>query len=55
MESYEEKGQLDNNGLKTGVWEEYYNDGKLAITAIYKAGEKEGECKVNLRNGNMIT
>ncbi len=43
--------QLNEQGQKTGIWEDYYSDGKLASTGEYLDSQKTGIWKVYLRNG----
>lgn len=47
-----ETGNL-KNGLKDGLWETYYENGKLETVGIYNDGEKKGEWKVYFDNGQL--
>ncbi len=51
MTARTEINQHNEQGQKTGPWEDYYGDGKLANTGDYLNGEKTGTWKVYLRNG----
>lgn len=41
------------NGLKTGVWIEYYIDGEVKRKVEYREGVPAGECKDYIGNGTM--
>mgnify|MGYP002633082825 CR=1 FL=1 len=47
-----ETGNL-KNGLKDGIWETYYENGKLETVGNYTDGEKKGEWKVYFDNGKL--
>lgn len=41
------------NGLKTGMWVEYYGNGNLKNQINYSNGKPNGKCKVYWINGNL--
>ncbi|MFA6922928.1 MAG: hypothetical protein WC223_01625 [Bacteroidales bacterium] len=47
------EGQYDEQGLKTGIWEEYYKNGKIAAIESYKNGKLHGYYKSFHENGNI--
>ena len=47
-----ETGNLKNN-LKEGVWEEYYENGRVKTSGNYINGEKYGSWKINYDNGKL--
>lgn len=47
------KGMADKDGIKTGHWIEYYDDGVLRAEGDYKKGEKFGEWIFYYREGNV--
>jgi antitoxin component YwqK of YwqJK toxin-antitoxin module len=47
------KGQYDENGKKTGVWEEYYENGQLKTSYHYLHGEKHGVFKSYYEDGTL--
>lgn len=47
------KGQYDQNGKKTGVWEEYYKNGQLKNSYHYVNGEKHGVFKQYYEDGTL--
>jgi hypothetical protein len=47
-----ETGNL-KNGLKDGIWETYYENGKLETVGNYAEGENKGEWKVYFDNGQL--
>ncbi|MGV8946365.1 MAG: toxin-antitoxin system YwqK family antitoxin [Lutibacter sp.] len=47
-----ETGNL-KNGLKDGIWNTYYENGKLETVGNYTAGEKNGEWKVYFDTGQL--
>lgn len=48
-----EKGSF-NQGLKTGVWKRWFEDGKLESIQDWKDGEKEGMLTVYNEEGKII-
>jgi antitoxin component YwqK of YwqJK toxin-antitoxin module len=48
-----EKGIVDKEGFKTGIWEEYYSDGNLRASGEYKNNRKEGNWKFYFENGAL--
>jgi hypothetical protein len=47
-----ETGNL-KNGLKDGIWETYYENGKLETTGNYTEGKRNGEWKEYFDNGQL--
>ena len=47
------EGQHDNNGLKIGLWKEYYKSGKIAAIELYQKGKLHGLYKSYHENGNI--
>ncbi len=47
------EGQFDNNRLKTGLWKEYYNSGKIAAIEVYEDGKLHGCYKSFHENGSI--
>ena len=42
------------NGIKDGLWEQYYLDGKLKLSGAFKAGEKQGPFRVLYNSGRPM-
>jgi len=42
------------DGVKDGVWEQFYDDGAPKLTCFFKNGEKEGPLKTFFLNGNLL-
>ena len=40
---FAQENRLNQEGEKEGIWNEYFKDGKLAGTGVYKNGKKEGK------------
>ena len=47
------EGNYNDNGVKTGLWKEYYKNGKIAVEEIYFNGKLNGEYKSYHENGNV--
>ncbi|MBI2968671.1 MAG: toxin-antitoxin system YwqK family antitoxin [Bacteroidetes bacterium] len=47
------KGIIDKNGLKQGLWKEYYPEGALKSEGEYKNNVREGEWVFYFENGNI--
>jgi antitoxin component YwqK of YwqJK toxin-antitoxin module len=42
------------SGIRDGLWEQYYLDGKLKLRGAYKAGEKHGPFKTYYNSGKPM-
>ena len=40
---FTQENKLNSKGEKVGIWKEYFEDGKLAGTGVYKEWKKEGK------------
>lgn len=47
------EGQHDNYGFKTGLWKEYYKNGKIAAIELYQDGKLHGYYISYHENGNI--
>lgn len=47
------EGNLDKNGLKTGLWKEYYDNGKISAIELFMYGKLHGYYKSFHENGNV--
>lgn len=47
--------QLDENGNKTGVWREYFENGKIKSEISYKGGLKDGLAKEYDKDGKLLS
>ncbi|MDD5571571.1 MAG: hypothetical protein PHD97_10535 [Bacteroidales bacterium] len=47
------EGQYDEQGLKTGIWKEYYKNGKLSAEYCYKNGKLNGVYKSYHESGGV--
>ena len=45
--------QLDSNGLKTGLWVEYYSNGQIEVESEYLNGLKNGITKCYYESGEL--
>ncbi len=41
------------NGLKDGLWEQYFSDGVIKLRGTYKAGEKQGRLQLFFPSGQV--
>ena len=54
LRSREEFNRLDENGLKIGVWREYFQTGSIKSEIAYKAGKMDGISKSYDEQGKLI-
>ena len=47
------KGYVDDNGLKQGEWEGYYDNGELESKGNYKDGKRDGYWEDYWDNGQL--
>lgn len=50
---FAQENRLNKEGEMEGRWEEYFKNGKLAGTGVYKNGKKEGQESWYWKNGNI--
>ena len=50
---YKGVGEIDDNNLRQGVWEEYWVGGELFSKGTYVNGEKDGYWEEYWKNGNL--
>lgn len=54
LKDRETYNRLDENGKRTGIWREYYNDGTLKSESNYKEGQKFGISKYYNQKGKLL-
>ena len=47
--------QYTHDGIKTGIWEEYYSNGNIGSKGSYKDGEEDGLWEWYHENGNILS
>ena len=50
-----EKNKLDENGLRTGEWVEYYDNGQIRYKGYFFEGKREGEWVLYHNNGKLFS
>ena len=53
MRSFKRINRYNRKGLKTGYWEDYWDDGKISSKGYYRNGLEEGIWEEYWDNGNL--